>query len=285
MDFKQEKGVNIKSLSLPEIQPFAIRGFDPEDYMTDQLWNFLQETQKNHKDLGAWEGYFFMSGVLNLLYPGREQKVKINDNEWQGVIVNTSRWWNPADTSYGAILLFALGVKLLTPERLQEIVLDWEKAKSYLDSRRNSLAPNLETTQKWIAYSNGIIAAKILFPSQSEEQDPDWSFAVLPQWLKGEKEGNGKLFAAAAAVAKLCDPDILGNVLEKPGVWKRMSNDLDYMGRDFHRFWSFLELGLNMTILAAEDINITGEKAEFKIQKTVKPLLEQIPSLPQVRKF
>ncbi|MDO8618664.1 MAG: hypothetical protein Q7R49_01825 [Candidatus Daviesbacteria bacterium] len=91
------------------------------------------------------------------------------------------------------------------------------------------------------------------------------------------------LFPEMAAAMRLARPSSMRDFIVTPGEWKKMHQLLkEFRGNDWE---SYMSLAASMKVLAAKEVLFTENGLELVMQESQVKLTEEIPSLPETRKF
>ena len=270
--------INIKDLTLEEPEKKKSElPFDPERDITEEDWKRVRESllsirQEEHPEFTYPE----LVKSVKILFPERVSEFNFDDDFlWRRTKLWSQRHGLPS------LLDYVFEIKLAFPERISELNLDkLQEINKHIEVYRQR--------NDWAMFASAAMKMKILFPERIAELHLDET-----AWV-GMKEELEQLrtpdlwgyFAKRAMAMKILYPEKSSELNLDSHAWEGMKQDLEKCRAQEHKtWWHISEQAIAMKILVAEEIKITDKGLEIIMPKEKPVFKEEVPSMPQRRKF
>ena len=293
--FTNQAKVNIKDLVLEEPQRPLNLPFSPERDLTGVDWNGIKEDFRSRSDEESWEECAELVKAVKIFYPQRISELGNGLKRTVGFLTAKVASMDQGDfepdpeVGMGTLDEVATA-RIICPENLEDLHQSyqnlWGKELNFLEYL---LAREEEESSIPTFLFNLILA----FPEPELRgyfQLNDRTRALFQNTiddLKGKTDeySSGNL-VKTLALTRVLFPD------SKPTIsandWQQMNERLEFLrsGAISSGYWTqFAEYAANMTLLAAEQVEITKEGLEIVMADTKGSFQKGTPSLPDVRRF
>ncbi|MDO8618667.1 MAG: hypothetical protein Q7R49_01840 [Candidatus Daviesbacteria bacterium] len=308
LDSLDSKNTNIHDLNIEEPKPTVSEPmFDPEKDIPENIWGTLEMLVDNElgqfkNDLNAWKDYFDTATNIALLSPKRKGLARIDEAISYGlpevfqdgsnseaeiikalgqvaiIDIPSRQLFNRfVGNSLMGVLWDSLGDEV--KETRAKVFVDWEVNSSRLiNFLEDGAAAKVCSPEKFETISSfydaelfGLIKDNIDLAKNKFQQDEE------PNFIREQ--------AAFTSLARILYPDRFRTIQPNPEDWNRFHETFTELGR-LTRWKDYLRLAVDLKILAAEELKFSEERGlEIILADPKKPLVEEIPALPEVRKF
>ncbi|MDO8618686.1 MAG: hypothetical protein Q7R49_01935 [Candidatus Daviesbacteria bacterium] len=271
--------INIGNLNIEEPKREIIP-FDPRIEITDTDWDWIEGDLRRFVSIRDFTKFLSVGSVMRVLNPERAKRLDVIDKLWPVVQDNfglpQQQILNMQTEAY---ISYAGRLKMLYPEKFEES----SKYKDYLDATSYRIRAYLGANRLLsFDYKNRTLAAfiKIAFPEEVNfTAEP-----ILTQLKKFEDYPHGEdlLYAFAGYLRILAPEDYKMNF--KHDIWKGLKPFLIGF-RERQDSDVFLDVAFQMALLAATKVKVSENGLELIFPEFKKPFSEEIPALPEMRKF
>lgn len=291
---------NIHYLNLEEPKQLGKEVLDPCREITDQDWQQIKESLDFPADISSGISRYIRSAVeLKVLFPDRD--LDLDPWTWDRAkqmmdlgILTFSSVRNVFVSDYNEAVLSIANVMQIFPEKSEEIKNYYQKLKEEAKKRDFDIVrelklftyPEAEDELDYLS-SVALIAPEDLSPYQQQLQTSKPGFLGV---IVGQAE-----FFESSNIAR----EIIGfrtiypkeNINLPKQLWQSLENrfkDELKLAREAKKpaKWAdFVRIASMIKLLLAEEVKVTSHGVEIIMPTPKTPLVEEIPALPEVRKF
>lgn len=265
-----ERRINIKDLVIDQPERQKDGPFDPRELIGSKEWKIMLSGLRQAKS-DSLEGVYCEEAFKILtLFPERKAQIPENIKAHTYLRSNLKK----TDASFFYFLKFYEYAKVVFPNLPNSV--DPEDLENF----KKAIPKDIRTDKWGSSFLDTVAIFRRLFPEEDSLIDDE---IKMPFFNKiNEKlhaETNIQIKAKDAAQLKIVFPQMAGEIKLSSNFWEDAKNKLITLYG-----FNFLDFAFDLTVLAAEEVKLTGGLMELKMPAT-EVACTQTPPQPEARRF